>query len=635
MFSTAVAIAAAIPVALGVLVARRGRRLIGWLLVAHGLSVGVLLGGSQVPGSGRSSLVADQLLAGSWIFLFLWLVLVAYLVPDGRPPSVGWRRWMLCGLLGAVSFLVGSAGDREGFRAEHQGAEPPLTWLAPLPSGVLGVTGLLLVVLLFFGSALAIRSRLRSSTGEARMQLMWLVWGATAVPVGLLVVWANHFLLGNHAWLTDLTLTAVSVTLPTAIATAILRHRLFDIQVVLSRTLVYGALVVGVFALYALLLLGAESLGGSGAAGGLVAVAVVAVVVNPSYSRLRRGVERWVYGYRSEPHRALRLLADRAESVGPGAWGATVTEAVTEAVAEALRVDRVRFDTSDDRQDELDDAEQDGGGAPHVRTPLLYRGERVGDLVVEIPDGRRLSGADRSLLHDLARYAAVLVHSERQGQQLRESRRRIVAGREEERRRLRQDLHDGVGPSLAAVVLKLNAAQSRPDGAERLALLGEAREEVREAISEVRRVVDDLRPPAIDEVGLLGAIGQRAATLSVDLVIEVIGPDPLPPLPAAVEVAAYRIASEAMANVVRHAHASRCRIEVHVDGCLELSIADNGHGDAAPSRSGMGWLSMHERAAELGGTCTISSHADGGLLVRAVLPIDRARAPVPPVGVHA
>lgn len=227
-----------------------------------------------------------------------------------------------------------------------------------------------------------------------------------------------------------------------------------------------------------------------------------------------------------------------------------------------------------------------------------------------------------SLLDDLARYAAVLVKASQAGDQLRVSRSRIVAGREEERRRLRRDLHDGIGPSLAAIVLMLNAAGSRTDSTERSALLDEARAEAKDAIAEVRRLVDDLRPAAIDEVGLLGAIRQRAMGLSGELAIEVTGPTALPALPAAVEVAAYRIASEAMTNVARHSGASRCRVTIAVNGSLELTIADNGHGVEQPIHGGLGWTSMRERAAELGGTCTISSRTPNeGLIVHAILPL--------------
>jgi len=611
MFFTAVVFATMVPITLGLLLVWRGQRRIGCLLVAHGLSVGLLLGGSWFTSTTTAALVADQLLAGGWVFLFLWLVLIAYLLPDGRPPSRRWLAWVRVGLAGAVLLVVGAAGDRSTFRQEHDGLAPPVAWLSPSVSAVLGTVGLLLVVLLFFGSAVAVRSRLKESTGETRLQLLWLVWGALAVPAGLLVLWANRFLLGDDPWVTAAAFTGVSTALPATISIAILRYRLFDIQLVLSRTLTYGVLVVGVVALYALLLLAVARVGGNDTVGGLLTVAVVAVAVHPAYAWLGRRVERWVYGYRSQPHQALRLLADRADAAAPDTFGTPVTDAVTDAIAEALRADRVWVDT---RPGEAGDRV--------VRTPLVHRGERFGYLAVAVPHGRELSSADLALLRDLARYAAVLVRSERQGQALRESRSRIVAGREEERRRLRRDLHDGVGPALAAVVLKLNAAQSRADVAARAALLTEARDEVKDAIAEVRRLVDDLRPPAIDEVGLLAAIRHRAGALSGDLAIEVTGPEPLPALPAAVEVATFRIASEAMTNVVRHAGASCCQVDVTLNGRLELTVADNGNGRVGDASRGVGWTSMRERAAELGGSCVIANRPEGGLLVHAVLPVE-------------
>lgn len=618
MYYAAVAVAAAVPVTLGVFVVANGaQRLIGALLIAHGVSVGVLLGGAGIGSTSMASLAADQLLAGSWVFFFLWLVLIAYLLPDGRPPSARWRYWIRAGVTGAGLLLVGAAGDRDTFIDEHGGAAPPLPWLPPVVSDLLGVAGLVLVVLLFFGSAIAVRSRLQRAGGETRLQLLWLVWGALAVPLGLLVLWSNYFLLGGQEWLSTAVLTGVSVALPAAIAAAILRHRLFDIQVVLSRTLIYGVLVAGVIACYGLLLYAAERVTGRSTVGGLVAVAAVAVAVHPAYVWLRLRIVRWVYGYRAQPHHALRLLADRAEAAAPDTLWAVVTEAVTEA----LRVERVWVEGDDATA--TDD--------PAVRVPLVHRGQGLGNLVIAVPPGRRLSTGDLSLVRDLARYAAVLVYAERQSELLRGSRSRIVSGREEERRRLRRELHDGVGPALAAIVLKLNAAQSRPSGVERDALLIEARREVRGAIAEVRRLVDALRPPAIDEVGLLAAIRQRAAALSGDLEIEVTGPDSIPTLPAAVEVAAFRIASEAMTNAARHSGATWCRVGIQVDGSFQLTVADNGHGSLESTRPGVGWTSMRERAAELGGTCTMVSRANRGLVVRAQLPLDQHGPDASPV----
>jgi two-component system NarL family sensor kinase len=335
------------------------------------------------------------------------------------------------------------------------------------------------------------------------------------------------------------------------------------------------------------------------------------------YAFLRRRIEQWVYGYRSDPAAALRRLSASVEAADP----LHVVETITESVADALKVEHVRVEPP-----------VPTGTPREARVPLVHRGVRIGDLVVEVPAGRTLSAADTALLHDLARQAAVTVRAARLAAELQASRSRIVTAREEERKRLRRDLHDGLGPSLAGILLKLQAAQSRRDAAERNAILDEIREETRAAITEVRRVVDDLRPPAIDEVGLLGAIRQRAESLTSEaLVYEVVGPDGLPPLPAAVEVAAFRIASEAMTNVARHSGASRCRIEVELDVILGLTVTDNGRGSAGPTGRGVGWTSMTERAAELGGSCTISSRADGGVVVRAVLPLESPQPQGTPV----
>jgi len=331
--------AAAVPMGVGMLVLRARQRRIGWLLVAHGACFGAFLAFGEESADGPGAVV-DQLGAGSWVFLFLWLVLIAYLLPDGHAASRFWRRWMQAGLVGVVLFLVGAAGDTESFRDAHHGADLPLRWLPEPVSGVLGVTGLALTVLLIFGSFFAVRSRLRRSAGEERLQLLWLVWGALTVPIALLTGWAVHFAWSEHGEpVFNAALALSSVALPVTIGVAILRHHLFDIELVLSRTLTYLLLVVAVVSTYALLLLATDRVFGNGTVGGLLAVGVVAVAVHPGYSFLRRRIERWVYGLRSEPHEAIRLLADRADAADPEG----LIDAVTVAVAEALRADRARI----------------------------------------------------------------------------------------------------------------------------------------------------------------------------------------------------------------------------------------------------------------------------------------------------
>ncbi len=602
---------AVVSLLVGLAVLRAGQRRVGWLLVAHGVCSASALTGTG-PSTGEPGLALDQLAAGAWVFIFLWLVLIAYLLPDGHTLSPGWRRWVLVGLAGVAAFLIGAAGDADGFRKTHAGTDPPLALGPPAVFTIIGVVGLALTVLLFFGAVMAVRARLRRTSGDARLQLLWLVWGATSLPLALVLGWVGHFALDDNQLLIDVSLALAGVALPVTIGIAILRHRLFDIELVLSGTLTYGVLVTAVVSLYAFFLFGAERLLGSSTAGGVLAVSVIAVAVQPAYSFLRGRVERWVYGYRADPAAALRRFGASLESTDP----LHVVDTITASVAEALKVQRVWMTAPGDP----------ASGDPRVvRRPLVHRGDHIGDLAVEVPAGRRLSPADDALLHDLIRHASVTIRAAQLAGELQASRSRIVNAREEERRRLRRELHDGVGPSLAAILLMIEAARSRQDATDRNALLAEIRDETKAAVSEVRRAVDGLRPPAIDEVGLPGAIRQRAASLSTDrLAIQVNSPPTLPPMPAAVEVAAFRIASEAMTNVARHSGASRCSVDLACHQTLDLTVSDNGRGSGAPTANGVGWDSMAERAAELGGSCTISHRPDGGLVVRAVLPLRQA-----------
>ena len=204
------------------------------------------------------------------------------------------------------------------------------------------------------------------------------------------------------------------------------------------------------------------------------------------------------------------------------------------------------------------------------------------------------------------------------------SRAELVALREDERRRLRRDLHDGLGPSLAAIGLKAGlAARATPAGSDARGLLDEIGVEVKASIADVRRVVEALRPPALDELGLIGAVRSRAAALTGDVVVEVDGAVNGRALPAAVETAAYRIAAEAMTNAVRHSGAARCAVSIAAgDRDLVVEVRDDGAGVDPARPAGVGLRSMRERAAELGGECAIATAAAGGTLVRARLPLE-------------
>jgi signal transduction histidine kinase len=267
-----------------------------------------------------------------------------------------------------------------------------------------------------------------------------------------------------------------------------------------------------------------------------------------------------------------------------------------------------------------------------IQLPLTYQGDVIGQLRLgPRAPGEPFSAADRRLLDDLARQAGVAAHAARLAADLQRSRERLVIAREEERRRLRRDLHDGLGSTLAALGLQVGAVRALlstdPAAADAQAL--ELRAGIRVAIADIRRLAYELRPPALDELGLIGALRARAAQYEhngdgVAPQVMIDAPEDLPSLPAAVEVAAYRIAQEALTNVMRHAQARSCVVRLALDHALSITIVDDGVGIPSERRSGVGLLSMRERAAELGGACTIEPAASGGTCVRASLPLMHA-----------
>jgi signal transduction histidine kinase len=441
----------------------------------------------------------------------------------------------------------------------------------------------------------------------------------------------------------------IFLPIPLGIGIAILRYRLWDIDLIINRTLVYSGLSASVIGVYVLVVvyLGALLHAGYTAGISLVATGIVAVLFQPVRGLLQRGVNRLMYGERDDPYAVLTRLGSRLEAT---LVPEKVLPTIVETVAQALKLPYVAIALLPEQPLFTEAATQTtsalagagaqvpeivaASGAPTadpLRVSLVYQAETVGYLLLAARAGDTFGKADSRLLTDLARQAGVAVyavrlttHLQRLSAGLQQARERLVTTREEERRRLRRDLHDGLGPQLSSQTLTLAAARKLlrqdPDAADRL--LVDATTHAQEAIADIRRLVYALRPPALDDLGLLAALQEQLTQYhasGVSLILD--APECLPPLPAAVEVACYRITQEALTNVMRHASAHTCTIHFTVDTHLMLDIRDDGQGLPPAYRCGIGFTSMRERAEELGGTCTITAIPDGGTRVLACLPL--------------
>jgi len=411
---------------------------------------------------------------------------------------------------------------------------------------------------------------------------------------------------------------------PASLAIAVLRHRLWDLDILINRAMVYAVLTSGVAALYVLVVGGLSLLfqAKGGLLVSLVATGLVAVLFQPLRSRVQLGVNRFLYGDRDDPYAVLSSLGRRLET---SLAADDLLPTIVETVAETLKLPYASVALIVGEEERVVAAYGLSKGEL-VEIDLHYQGDLIGRLACGMrAPNEPFTASEMTLLHDLGHQVGVVLHAVRLTEDLRSSREQLVLAREEERRRLRRDLHDGLGPELASMTLKLDAARNLmnrdPEAADRL--LVELKSQAQGSLSNVRRLVYGLRPPALDELGLVPAVRESSAVRSAGSRprIKVNGPEPLPPLPAAVEVAAYRVALEAVTNVVRHASANNCSVTFSVTDELELDVTDDGSGMAPLSRAGVGLSSMRERAIELGGSLSIGPGPSGGTRLRARFPL--------------
>ena len=556
------------------------------------------------------------------------IAVILLLFPTGRFLSGRWgtagRASLVVMVVAALTYVVMPSGGFDDGRLPP-GTDPDPTTidaLAPYGDAMISVA-LAASFVAFVVPMLTVVVRHRRSRGVERARMRWLLWSVLTMTLTI-----SATLLLDLGWFENV-LLFVSVNLaPVAMTVAVLNPSLVSIEDLLGRTLVYGGLSVIILGIDLTVLAGLALLLDDALAQRqvvLVALLLSVVLYGPLRARLWAAVRRLMLGDRDNPYDVVAGLASSLESAdeGPGQLAA-----VARVVASTFGVGFVSVEVDRAGGERL--IATHGDRPAETRTlPITYRDSEVGRLVLPARGLRsRLSRRDEQLLGDLVRQAATAARTSRLADELQDHREQLVVAREEERRRIRRDLHDGLGPSLSGVVFQLESARLLVDRDPETAKsqLGTTSAHVRDVVADVRRLVHELRPPALDDRGLVGALAQQAELLSAAGTTTRVEAADLGALPAAVEVAAYRIVGEALTNVGRHAAAATCTIRLaDLGGELLVEVADDGVGIAVDAAAGVGLVSLRERAAELGGRSAVTCPGSGGTVVRAWLPLRSTR----------
>jgi signal transduction histidine kinase len=591
----------------GVLIIRaQPRNPIGWLMLVPALIGPYLLAGVYAATSGGEGLLGA---AAAWFAIwgfvpyFFTMPVLPHLFPDGRPPSPRWSRVIVAVLVVASITTIARM------------LSPVTTDLAPEVTNPLGtdalewtkyVTMAGAVSLFFLGVPLAVLSlflRLRRARDVERTQLMWLFLGGLVLLVGAL------------APVTDAGLAVGLAGFPIGVGIAMLRHGLFDVELTLNRTLVFGVITGFVVLVYVGVVYVADAVA-PGSRWGVVLVAVAALAAAAGRDRVQALVDRTLFGHRHNPYAVLAHVGRR---VAAASQPVDALQRLVDGLRDALRLPYAAFTGADIA---VTSGEPTHGSRP---VPVTALGESVGELHVGLrAPGVKWSPREQQAIDEVAARAGTLAYAADLVAGIARSRERIVVAREEERRRLRADLHDGVAPALAGTALQLESLARRLERSGEAALAERTlglRDGLRSTVADLRALVHGLRPPVLDQRGLEGALRQLVVGHEVPRCTARI--EPLGAPHAAVEVAAYAIAGEAFGNALRHSVASRVDVTAEqCDGELVVAVSDNGIGMPARPRAGVGMISMRERAAEVGGRLDVEPTHGGGTTVRATLPLE-------------
>ena len=573
----------------------------------------------EVPPPGHVDGPLGVLAGVLWVTTLPLLAVLLVVFPDGVPTSRWWRAVFVTQLaaLGAAVPVLVDQGD---------GQVSPQSFAVGVVAGVV-------FLLSGFVRAVSLIWQWWHAQGERRRQLMPFTAAAASLAAFYAAAAVYRAITGQDEiggpLVSTVLFALVLAALPCAIGVSVLRHHLFGIEVAVNRVAVatlMSLLLFGVYAAAASLV--ATATGGDGIQWRpLLAAGVTVAVLGPLYRVARAIIDRIMFGDRDRPDRVLRSLS---ASLGDAVDPFLLPDVIVRTIAETLRLPYVALDRASNSASESGPTRlavigQEPSPQRIDRFDISFGGDRLALLSVGARAGQSaLTTSDRAVLSDLARQAGPALYASSLVDELAQSRERLRRGWIEERATMSRALHDGVSPTLAGIAIAAAAAQLRAPGDPTIvSLLGRIEHEAGTGSQTLKRLLAGLRPPGLEDAGLVPALEHRAAELEAvaGLHYEIDVPETLPALDEQVEEAAYLVTVEAMANAARHAHADRCHVQIcGVNGQLQVAVTDDGDGPGQAHRDGTGLRSARERTEECGGTLDFGAHERGGTRVLLTLP---------------